>query len=293
LPSLFLLYNGIRFPVESDQIVPSKKKTMSIQHKAIIGTLLASFAMIWISNISLVQYLTRRSSSIEMHSWSASEWIKCLQSAADNQVDGMIPSKMNNLYQLGNSAEHKMSPELRAAIRHAAADLEYKGVTENTVLFYVGGNEFAQIAQNMMKRFQFSKTYILEPIPSFVQNLQKVFASEEVNSSGQVKILPFGISDEDATLSTEVSGKGTEVFGSPNKTDCKACEKVVIRDAYKVITEILQENKGQDFIFYSNCEGCEVPVMERMIDTGLVQYFKYIHFATHFVTMPFYESRLC
>jgi len=100
-----------------------------------------------------------------------------------------------------------------------------------------------------MKRFQFSKTYILEPIPSFVQNLQKVFASEEVNSSRQVKILPFGISDEDATLSTKVSGKGTEVFGSPNKTDCKACEKVVILMHTRLSLRYCRRIRGK--IFFS------------------------------------------
>jgi len=187
-----------------------------------------------------------------------------------------------------------MTSELRAAVHQVAARLDYEGVTDNTILLYVGGNEFAEVAQKMMKRFHFSKIYIFEPIPSYAQNLQKVFASLEANSTGQVTILPFGISDMDATLSTIVSGKGTEASQFVNKSDCiDACVQVVIRDAYKVITEILQENIGHDFMFYSNCEGCEVPVMERMIDTQLVQYFKYIHFATHFVTMPFYESRLC
>jgi hypothetical protein len=230
---------------------------------------------------------------MEMPTGNASEWITCLLSAADNQVDGMIRSKINNLYQLSGSKDHNISSLLLGEMFLVAGNLDYEGVTEKTTLFYVGGNEVAHEAQRMKERFHFWKTYILEPIPSFVQNLKSVFGSEQANSSAQVKILPFGISDVDSTLLAKVSGKGTEVSDSFEQTDCESCEKVVIRDAYKVITELLPENKGHDFIFYSNCEGCEIPALERMLDTGLVGYFKYIHFATHFVKLPFYEPRLC
>lgn len=142
------------------------------QHKVLIGLLIASLGSVTILNNNLVQNIAPRSSSMEMHPWNASEWITCLQSAADNQVDGMIRSRMNNLYQLSGSKEHNISSELLAGMKRVAGNLDYEGVTEKTTLLYVGGNEVAAVARRMIDRFHFWKTYILEPIPSFVQNLQ-------------------------------------------------------------------------------------------------------------------------
>jgi len=72
----------------------------SIPHKLLIITIFiitGLAAVNLITSIQLVHFFKSKSSSIEIHSWSASAWIQCLQSAADNQLDGMIRSKINNL----------------------------------------------------------------------------------------------------------------------------------------------------------------------------------------------------
>ena len=104
-----------------------------------------------------------------------------------------------------------------------------------------------------------------------------------------------GLGESNQVIRVENSGKATTIYGSL-KNDCPkdSCKDMRILGAGPELEDFVKNTSSKDRIIYTNCEGCEIAVLESLLDTGAVTEFKYIHFATHFVnTQIDYCKRLC
>ena len=230
------------------------------------------------------QYKTR--SAEDLVEWSGSRYSQCISSW--EEIMALVPelgTVGNNLYSDGLTLS-RLDAGTRKRLSDVAEVGGFHGVDSSMVLFYVGGNENAAVGRQMHAEYKFQKVFVYEPFPPFVQKLKRVFAGKGIT------VFDFGLSDEDKDLFVGDSGPATSTHSGAE--GCKqGCQTVRIKDTLPVLAPLLRQTLPFDAILYTNCEGCEVPVLERLLEGGLIGRFKYIHIATHVDGTDHYVARLC
>jgi FkbM family methyltransferase len=124
-----------------------------------------------------------------------------------------------------------------------------------------------------LRRYQ-AKIFVYEPVPSFVQILQEKFGSNP-----RVKIFPFAVDAEDGVIKLSDDGMASSAF-EDGKIEAK------VKNVVDVLFEaMLEENKLQIDLLHINCEGCELGIIERLIeyeDGYLLTKIKNIEVQFHF-----------
>lgn len=203
-----------------------------------------------------------------------------------------LSATVNNLYSI---SEAELQTQLDEATRKHLTDVArvdgYTNVSSATVLVYVGGNENCEVGRAMRSTYSIKKMYVLEPFPPFFKKLQALFAGPEGEG---VTLLNYGLGDVTTNVTVQNRGKATAT-ASVSSDECSAgsCEVVHIKDTVETLLPIIAETASYEHMLYANCEGCEVPMLERLLDSGLVRNFKHIHFASHVEGTLHYIARVC
>jgi len=218
--------------------------------------------------------------------WSGAQFRQCINSW--ETIRDLIPelgTVSNNLYSIGGVAL-KLDEETKKRLGEVAEVGGYKGIDSSAVLFYVGGNENGAVGREMYAKYRFQKVFVYEPFPPFYQKLKRIFAGKGIS------VFEYGLSDENKELTIRDAGPGTSTHSGADPCS-QGCHTVTIKDALPIFASLLRQIQPADAILYTNCEGCEIPVLERLLEGGLVDRFKYIHIATHADGTDHYVARLC
>lgn len=110
--------------------------------------------------------------------------------------------------------------------------------------------------------------FVFEPIPFLYDKLVDRFDNLE-----KIKVFNFGISDESKNIQISVAADGSSFYiDSNHKVDC----------VIKPIDEVIYNyNLNEVDLIKINIEGDEFPVLEKLIDTGLVTRIKNIQVQFH------------
>ena len=110
----------------------------------------------------------------------------------------------------------------------------------------------------------------------------------ELNPQLSEKIHAFnvGLGRKDATLELPYRSTGTGGMSTTHDV-CKGLknttrETVIVKDATKVITTILEENKKKYIIVKCDCEGAEFEIFDRLDEQGLVGRIDVVIMEYHF-----------
>ncbi|XP_060567060.1 uncharacterized protein LOC132725888 [Ruditapes philippinarum] len=113
---------------------------------------------------------------------------------------------------------------------------------------------------------------IVEPIPYYATLLQEKF-----KDNPRVTVLNFGLGLKTETIAIELKGEGSNIYS--NDFGQKKINVSVINS-----TEFFQ-NLGVGIysvdLLSMDCEGCELDVLENLLETGMVKYFKNIQLEIH------------
>ncbi|MES2626690.1 MAG: hypothetical protein V4628_15495 [Pseudomonadota bacterium] len=162
-------------------------------------------------------------------------------------------------------------------------------VVPGSVLWYVGGNTNCVVGRQILDTNpEFKKMLVFEPMKDFVKVLKPVLEKRKE----QIVIHNFGIGSKNFIAYVQNQGPSTTALNSAC-TESRTCHKIVVRE----INSVLQENSfvtssAVDNMLYTNCEGCEIDLLEALLQSGLIKHFAYVHFATHYVDST-YVARLC
>ena len=117
-------------------------------------------------------------------------------------------------------------------------------------------------------------------------------AGRQANLTG-VQVFDYGLGNGYRNMTASLEGKSTS--GMDTEAVCQGnCATLYIKDIVDTVHKLHRMHKGYgDNILYTNCEGCEIEVLERLLDTEMIKYFKYIHFATHALGKPGQAHSLC
>jgi hypothetical protein len=210
--------------------------------------------------------------------------------------DAMNAAYTNNLYSLwmnnvANDPRVFSEMDLKMLV-FAAEQHEITGVSDAT-LWYVGGHKECFVGQQIINASHgvFSNLIIFEPTPAFFRDLTKNVPNFNSNTGdkGLVKkvLNNYGMSSKDYTIQSPLLGAATSSRAGSLFDLCKIkenCEELQIRETISALKENRFEDlKNKDNVLYTNCEGCEIDVMQALLNNDLVQYFSVIHIATHYL----------
>lgn len=153
---------------------------------------------------------------------------------------------------------------------------------------YIGGNTQCEVGHSIRKECRLKTMLVFEPVKRFIPSLSLSF-----HGTSGVHVFDYGLGSGAKYITASVQGKSTSAVG--DDPGCKgACTTLHIRDIVETMQKLRPLHEGShDAILYNNCEGCEIEVLERLLDTGLATHFKYTHFATHALDMPGQAQALC
>lgn len=137
----------------------------------------------------------------------------------------------------------------------ATLRLEYP-LQPSSVIFDVGGYQ-GDWAAEMHARYGCT-VYIFEPVPAFIQILETRFAGND-----QIRILPFGLADADGTLPLSAEADASSAY-----KEGETMLRVPVRSAAHFVAEA---KIAAIDLMKINIEGGEFPLLEHLVETGLMQ----------------------
>lgn len=196
----------------------------------------------------------------------------------------------NNLYVAFGTSAIKMSDELKQKLTHAAQYLPFATTPQKKlVLWYLGGNEIAEVAQEYAKISKLHRLVVFEPMVKFHVTLAQVFRDKPYVTLAQI-----GLGNSNRSIVVRSAGKSTSAFGAPCAVNESGCSTLQIREVMSALNDLgFDHSDDVDNVFYSNCEGCEVEVLEQLLRLNMARYFSTIHFATHMEPIPNLDTRAC
>ena len=115
---------------------------------------------------------------------------------------------------------------------------------------------------------------ILEPVAAYYEKLKEKFSN-----NSKVTIYNFGLGKVNKNIKIGViKGAATSLFSKRRKSSKQ--QTLVIRDAVKFFTRLNVQRTRVDLLAI-NCEGCEYELLEVLIASSLVRYFKHVQFQFH------------
>lgn len=173
------------------------------------------------------------------------------------------------------AADHK-----KGAGAFWAGNTQYVRHTHHTylnaesVVFDIGGNK-GEDADAMIKKFHPGNYVILEPIKTLYSNLVNMFKSDN-----KIILYNFGLARKNDKVYVNVLGHGgdaTSIFaGNDQGGNCL----LRLVNTTHFLLQMGVPCYEVDLITV-NCEGCEFEIMEELINSGLINQFRHVQFATH------------
>jgi hypothetical protein len=214
-----------------------------------------------------------------------------------NQVETLAAPYMdgkNNMYELVHKWNTSIIERLNHVAHHHPFDYIGNKRKATTTLYYVGGNKVAKVANDYRNLFHFDSYHVFEPMKPFLSTLKQSFV--DTGGLSNVHFYQYGLdyADEFLTIRNDkykmAIRRGDKC--APNEKDCVLLELKSAAETFLSIGVLNNVNNTRN-ILYTNCEGCEIGSLERLIETGLVKYFDYIHFATHREPLRELIPRVC
>jgi FkbM family methyltransferase len=145
--------------------------------------------------------------------------------------------------------------------------------SQKCIIIDVGGNTIAEDTSTFLQSYPQCEYYVYEPIPSYFENLERVFHKYE---NVHIKGVGWGNKDEDISISSS-SLKGQATFIMDTKG-----EKGNILLKIKTPASILDELTFSEIdLLHMNCEGCEWDALIFMGENDLFKKFKTIQYSAH------------
>jgi FkbM family methyltransferase len=139
-------------------------------------------------------------------------------------------------------------------------------LTENSIIMDLGGYTGVW-AQQMIETYN-PNVYILEPVTKFYEGMVSKFSNNP-----KVHLMNVGVSTEDKEGTIFINGDAT----SSNLTNG---ESIVVK--FNTIETVLEKwDLTEVDLIQINIEGDEYPLLENMIETGIVNIFKNIQIQFH------------
>lgn len=161
-------------------------------------------------------------------------------------------------------------------------------IITDAILYYVGGNVKCEVGHDYLRTGNIRRMVVFEAHPAYAQTLSILFGNSVYNSS--VVVNDFGLGSSDRKLKIADHGAGTSVVAERSKP--RANDPVAV---VKEACEALRNHNlaGGSNILYTNCEGCELEVLENLLTCDLVKHFAIIHVATHMLPGVNVPLRFC
>ncbi|MHC4539088.1 MAG: FkbM family methyltransferase [Planctomycetota bacterium] len=170
-------------------------------------------------------------------------------------------------------------------VREVFVKSEYNlDISRESVLIDIGMNR-AAVSLRFAANQNIKSIYAFEP---FRPTFESARRNLELNPQLSEKIHTFnvGLGRKEATL--ELPYQSTRTGGMSTTHDaCKGqknvtTETVIIKDAAKEITTILEDNKNKYIIVKCDCEGAEFEIFDRLAEQGLVGRIDVVIMEYHF-----------
>ncbi|KAK3083487.1 hypothetical protein FSP39_023846 [Pinctada imbricata] len=141
----------------------------------------------------------------------------------------------------------------------------------------LGGNR-GVFAKNMLRKYKLQSYIVLEPMKRFYQNL----SIELPKYTGKLQVLNFGLGKTNKMIEIRDMDDGTSAF--LNSSDPRYTERPM--SFIRIVNAIefflsLGIGCSEVDLLSMNCEGCEIEVLEMLIETNMIKYFKNIQFQLH------------
>jgi FkbM family methyltransferase len=139
-------------------------------------------------------------------------------------------------------------------------------LTENSIIMDLGGYTGVW-AQQMIEKYN-PNVYILEPVTKFYEGMVNKFSNNP-----KVHLMNVGVSTEDKEGTIFINGDAT----SSNLTNG---ESIIVK--FNTIEAVLEKwGLTEVDLIQINIEGDEYPLLENMLETGIVNIFKNIQIQFH------------
>ena len=140
-------------------------------------------------------------------------------------------------------------------------------LNDTSIVLDVGGFE-GNYADDIHQRFG-CKIFVFEPAPHYADICQKRFQNND-----QITVLDYGLSDKDETVLLSDDGDGSSAFrekgGSAQSVDLRAIKPVMANLSIEQVD-----------LMKINIEGGEYPLLQAMIDDGLLEKVRYLQVQFH------------
>ena len=214
----------------------------------------------------------------------------CFQCIRAVQTSCFQNTSANNFYSLAVEERAKCLDEFSENVLLTAARADGYILTGAADVLYIGGHRDALVGRQMREANRnITKLVVFEPHPLFFEDLQTTF-----DGDSSVVLKNAGLGEFDGTVLVSNTGKSTTIFDNHiNGCGDSSCARLKILKAGPVLESFVR-NSSYERILYTNCEGCEISVLESLVAQNLAKQFKYIHFATHYLkSQNDYGERLC
>jgi FkbM family methyltransferase len=144
-------------------------------------------------------------------------------------------------------------------------------LNENSIVLDLGGYQ-GQWASDLYSRYN-CYIFIFEPVLTFANQITKRF-----NKNEKLKTFQYGLGKSTRSEKINISEDGSSVFGESGKK-----EQIEIIDVKTWIKKNLKNNTPIDLIKI-NIEGGEYELLDRLIESGLIDNIKNIQVQFHQIT---------
>ena len=164
-------------------------------------------------------------------------------------------------------------------------------------IIYCGANVQGFDGMQFAKVYPSCRIWFLEPVSTFFQQFihsrewNQLMAS---NTSHLYEAHSYGLSGSSMMIdigNDKINkGQALSLIDRQMNISMRQGYKLVVRDVADVLFELkifkegnVQSNPidGQLTVLHVNCEGCEYDVLERLVDTSLIKYIRYVQFGSH------------
>lgn len=171
--------------------------------------------------------------------------------------------------------EHLFGKQMQASLRRWYADeadrrLRYVyPLKPQSIVFDVGGYR-GDFTAEMSLRYGCS-VYVFEPVANYY-----ALCAERFHGKPKIICLPFGLSDKDQTLPMSVADDASGLYNP--KHSMAPTEMIQLKAMAKVLTEL---NIDHVDLLKINIEGGEFPLLEYLLNKGLMARIKHLQIQFH------------
>lgn len=131
-------------------------------------------------------------------------------------------------------------------------------LNKHSVVLDLGGYE-GQWSSDLFSRYG-CKIFIFEPVSSFAERIRKRFYNND-----QIKLYPFGLGGSSRRELIHISADGSSLFSRSENTNVEQIKIIDVKDW------IIEQGVANIDLIKINIEGGEYEVLDRLIETGLIE----------------------